>query len=215
MRVANQSMPVALLFLSVIYPRPDTMTVVLQHYLDKFPVLSQEDKQALLALLPVRAYPKGMVLLAAGEVARACYLVLQGCIRQYQLQDGQEKTTAFFTEEQAAVSFTSYIEQVPCNHFFVCAEDVVAIVGSPEQEREMYSQFPKLEGLTRLLMEQGLGKQQEEFAAFMTASPAQRYQRLCETRPDLLQRVPLHQISSYLGVTPESLSRIRKRIQAD
>lgn len=185
----------------------------LQRYLEKFPALGAEEKQMLLAHLPVQAHAKGKILLAEGEVSRECYLVLKGCIRQYHLIDGEEKTTAFYTEEQAAVSFTSYTQQVPCNHYFVCVEDVLLIVGSPAQEKAMYQQYPQLEALTRMLMEQDFGKQQEEFAAFMTASPEQRYHRLLDTRPDLLQRAPQHQIASYLGVTPESLSRIRKRIQ--
>jgi CRP-like cAMP-binding protein len=190
------------------------MDQVLRNYLDTFPSLGEEDKQALTAALPLQAHPKGTVLLTAGDVAGECYLVLQGIIRQYDLQDGIEKTTAFFSEGQAVIAFTSYTQQVPCPHHWVCAEDVLLIVGSPAQEQAMYARFPQLLAITRMMMEQGFGQQQEDFAAFMTATPAERYQRLCDTRPSLLQRVPQHQIASYLGVTPESLSRIRRRLKA-
>jgi CRP-like cAMP-binding protein len=189
------------------------MENILRSYLDKFPALGEEEKEALSQALTVRSHPKGTLLLHAGDVADECYLILQGCIRQYHIQDGEEKTTAFFTEEQSVVAFSSYTQGIPCQHFWVCTEDSLLVVGSPEEEKANYIRFPKMVGITRAMMEQGFGKQQEEFAAFMAASPTERYERLCATRPDLLQRIPQHQIASYLGVTPESLSRIRKRLK--
>jgi CRP-like cAMP-binding protein len=86
------------------------------------------------------------------------------------------------------------------------------VVGSLDYEQEMYQKFPKLAALTRALMEQDFGKTQSAFVAFMSSSPEERYRKLLTDRPDLLGRAPQHQIASYLGVTPESLSRIRKRI---
>ena len=76
----------------------------------------------------------------------------------------------------------------------------------------MYETFPKLEIITRMMMEQDLGKSQDAMANFITSSPEERYLNLQKTRPDLLQRVPQHQLASFLGVTPESLSRIRNRM---
>jgi CRP-like cAMP-binding protein len=184
----------------------------LLHYLSKFPALTAEEREVIGSLIPVESFKKGTVLLKAGEISTVCYFVLKGCIRQYHVVDGDEKTTAFFTEEQAAVSFTSFTQQVPCNHYFACVEDCILIMGTANQEVEMYQKFPKLADITRAMMEQDLGKVQEEFSHFITSSPEERYRKLLATRPDLLQRVPQHQIASYLGVTPESLSRIRKRI---
>lgn len=184
----------------------------LRAFLATFPSLSDDEKEGIAANLSVRVFPKGTFLLREGEVATKCYFVLKGCVRQYYLLDGEEKTTAFFTEEQAVVSFTSYAQQKPSTHYVVCVEDTTTIVGYMEGEREMYEKFPKLETITRAMMEQDYGKSQEDFAAFMTSSPEERYRSLLETRPELFRRVPQHQIASYLGVTPESLSRIRKRL---
>lgn len=75
----------------------------------------------------------------------------------------------------------------------------------------MYTRFPKLLEITRNIMEQDFGKTQEAFSRFISASPEERYLQLMESRPELFQRVPQHQIASYLGMTAESLSRIRKR----
>lgn len=173
--------------------------------------LSEEEANAIRSQLSVASYKKGTVLLKAGEISGMCYFILKGCVRQYVMVDGEEKTTAFFTEQQAAVPFTSYTKQEPSAYYFICAEDCTLVEGDIKKEQDMYRRFPKLLAITRAVMEQDLGKTQEAFSLFITSSPEERYLNLLRTRPELLQRVPLHQVASYLGMTPESLSRIRKR----
>ncbi len=180
-------------------------------FLSKFPMLTG-DLEAIAAQIPIRRFEKGEVLLRAGEICNTCYFILKGCVRQYYLMDGIEKTTAFFTEEQAVVSLTSYSSQVPVDHFVACVEDCTLMVGRLDLEKEMYDQFPVLETITRAMMTQDYGKTQDHLAAFITASPEKRYLHLLETRPELLDRVPQYQLASYLGITPESLSRIRRRV---
>jgi DNA-binding MarR family transcriptional regulator len=77
---------------------------------------------------------------------------------------------------------------------------------------EVNSKFPRFDTLCRILSEELLAKQQVDFDAFKTSSPEQRYLNLIEKRPDLIQRVPQHQLASYLGIKPQSLSRLRARI---
>lgn len=188
------------------------MNEALVKYLSKLESLSEQEVKDIAANIIVQTFKKGTVLLNEGEIASKCYFILQGCVRQYHLTDGEEKTTAFFTEEQAVVSFSSYSQQIPATHYWSCEEDTTAIVGYLDKEQEMYQKFPKLVEITRAMMEQDFGKTQEAFATFIASSPEERYHLLLKNRPDLLQRVPQHQIASYLGVKPESLSRIRKRI---
>lgn len=184
----------------------------LLNYLSKFPSISQEERESIAAQIPVHTFPRGSILLRAGEVCTACYFVLKGCIREYMLLDGEEKTTAFFTEEQAVVVFSSYSDQVPSDRFLSCVEDATVMVGEFSREQLMYRQFPALEAITRKIIEQDYGKTRDSFAMFMTSSPEERYIHLLKTRPELAQRVPQHQLASFLGITPESLSRIRKRL---
>ncbi len=188
------------------------MNEALLKYLDKFDLLSKQEKQEIADNLIVQTFKKGTLLLHEGNIASKCYFILKGCVRQYHLIDGEEKTTAFFTEEQAVVSFTSYSLQIPSSHYWSCVEDTTAMVGHLDREQEMYQQFPKLITITREMMEKDFGETQEAFATFIASSPEERYLHLLKNRPDLLHRVPQHQIASYLGVKPESLSRIRKRI---
>jgi CRP-like cAMP-binding protein len=180
-------------------------------YLSKYVSISKEAEKAILESSLVKSYDKGTVLLKEGSVSNESFLVLKGCIRSYYLVDGIEKTTAFYTEEYS-VTPLSYGKNIPSEHYLECSEYTVATVGTPSMEKEMFKRFPELESVCRLLSEVFLTKNQELFDSYIISTPEERYLRLLSTRPDLTQRVPQYQIASYLGVTPESLSRLRKRM---
>jgi DNA-binding MarR family transcriptional regulator len=91
-------------------------------------------------------------------------------------------------------------------------EDSIITVANPEMEKMIFEKFPRFETLCRMLSEELLAKNQASFDNFKNSTPEHRYLNLLETRPDLLQRVSQHQLASYLGIKPESLSRIRKRL---
>ena len=86
------------------------------------------------------------------------------------------------------------------------------LIGDPHRDTELFTKFPILVDITRNMIETDLGNIKNTLTKFITSSPEQRYLNLLDERPELLQRVPQHIIASYLGMTPESLSRIGKRI---
>jgi CRP-like cAMP-binding protein len=180
-------------------------------YLSKYMTISNELEEAIIRSEFIRSYKKGTILLEKGKISNECYLVIKGCIRSYYLNDGNEVTTDFFTEEQS-VTPSAYGKNIPSAYYLECIEDTVAGVGTPELETEFYQKFPPLESLTRVWVEAIIAKQQDTFAEFKMASPEERYMQLQKSRPDLIQRVPQYQLASYLGVQPESLSRIRRRL---
>jgi CRP-like cAMP-binding protein len=183
-------------------------------YFSRFAPLTEVEAQTILDGMVVRTFPKGTVLLEAGQVSREIYFILQGCVRQYYMVDGEEKTSNFFVEDQWVMSMQSYTLQTPATHFFGCVEDCTLVIGDDAGAAPLYQQFPRFEEISRQVLERGLGEQQEMAASYVVDSPEQRYLRLLQTRPDLLQRVPQYQLASYIGVKPESLSRIRRRIQS-
>lgn len=176
--------------------------------------LSPAEVEEVSQAISVENFKKGTVLLKAGEIAKDCYLLLKGCVRQYYVIDGNEKTTSFFVEGQGFSSFKSASKGVPSDHFLECLEDVTLAVLSVKKELELYQKFPNFESLSRSGMEEQLGDYQQMLAKLITAKPEERYLELLEERPDLINRVPQYQLASYLGVSPETLSRIRKRISA-
>lgn len=182
------------------------------NYFMKIMPLTPEETEAIAATMDVRDFKKGTILLKEGEISMAAYFVIEGCVRQYYLIDGEEKTNNFFTEEQWVVSITSMTNQVPANHYLECATDCTLVVGTREKEEGLYSKFPKLETVSRKVMEKVFAEQQEIMSTYVTDSPEQRYLKLLKSRPDLFQKIPQYQLASYIGVKPESLSRIRKRL---
>ena len=181
-------------------------------YLSKYMVISKEIEEAIVESTFIRSYKRGTVLLEEGKISNECYFVIKGCIRSYYIKDGNEITTDFFTEEQS-VTPSAYGKKTPSAYYLECVEDTVAGVGTPNAEIEFYQKYPQLESLTRVLAEAIMAGQQDTLAEFKMTSPEERYLQLQKKRPDLIQRVPQYQLASYLGVTPESLSRIRIRIR--
>ncbi|MEM6726337.1 MAG: Crp/Fnr family transcriptional regulator [Bacteroidota bacterium] len=188
------------------------MKNILHQFVSSFQLLSPEEVNIIVDNADIREFPKGKHLLKEGQIAQECYFMLKGLVREYYLQDGIEKTTAFFSEGMPVNSFSSATEQKPSKHYLVCAEDCVMTVGTDSLEAEMIRRIPRLGEIIRVEVERNAGKIQDELATYIMSSPEDRYLNLLETRPELLNRVPQHQIASFLGVKPESLSRIRKRL---
>lgn len=180
-------------------------------FISKYISLTEEEKNALLSLDLFRTVKKGTILLKEGERSQNSYFVLKGCIRVYYIIDGEEKTTAFYTEMDALTPHCVK-DNTPSPYFIGCVEDSILTVSNADMEADMNSKFPKFEIMCRMLSEELLVKQQIDFDAFKTSSPEQRYLNLLQKRPDLIQRVPQSQLASYLGIKPQSLSRLRARI---
>lgn len=181
-------------------------------YFNRIMQLSVEEAEAIVATMTIKDYPKGTVLLRQGETSSEAYFVLDGCVRQYYLVDGEERTFNFFTDQQWVVAIKSISQGVPSDHFIDCCTPCRLVVGNRQKEEDLYKRFPRLETVSRKVMERVFMEQQEIMGTYVTDSPEQRYLKLLRSRPELFQRVPQYQIASYIGVRPESLSRIRKRI---
>ena len=181
-------------------------------YFRKIDALSADEATAIERSMVVRTYDKGTVLLEAGQISTSAYFVLEGCLRQYSLRDGEEHTTAFFTESQWVISLASSLRQAPAEHSVVCAETTTVVIGNAQREAALFERYPRLQSVARRVVEHLLAEEQSRLAAYVAASPEERYLALRQERPELLERLPLYQIASYVGIRPESLSRIRKRL---
>lgn len=185
---------------------------ILVNILSEITALSSDEIVAIENSFPIKTYPKGTYLLKEGQIAKDAYFVINGCIRNYELVEGEEKTWDFYTENQSAANFNSLANGTKSNVNLVCTEESIISIINTEKEKELYVKFPRFETFCREGMEQMMGNQQEELFKFIKLSPEKRYENLLNERPNLLNRVPQYQLASYLGIKPETLSRIRKRI---
>jgi len=188
------------------------MSHVLVAILSKMTPLTSIEVLAIENSFPLKTYSKGTYLLRAGRIARDAYFVVKGCIRSYELFNGEERTLNFYTENQSAANFNSLANGIASVINFVCTEETTVAIVNPEKEKELYRKFPRFETFCREGMEQMMGNQQEEISKFFKLSPEERYKNLLQERSGLIHRVPQYQLASYLGIKPETLSRIRKRI---
>jgi CRP-like cAMP-binding protein len=179
-------------------------------FLSQFKELTSTETKELANLMTVKHVPKNTLIVKPGQTCNLCYFVLKGCLRQFVSNNGVEKTTAFYTEQEA-INFLAD-QPKPATSFLASVEDSILLIGQPAQDQHIYEKFPSLAIITRRMIEADLFKTKATLAKFITSSPKERYLNLLEQRPDLLQRAPQHMIAGYLGMTPESLSRIRRRV---
>ena len=181
-------------------------------YFSRFSSFTEEEARALKDSMLIKTLEKGSFLLKEGQANKASYFVLNGLVRQYRLINGEELTTAFYTEEQWIISLTAFTEDTAATDYLICDEETTVVIGNEEKAQKLFRDFPRFETISRAVMETVFAEQQKTMMYHLTASPEEKYRRLLETRPGLVQRVPQYQLASYIGVKPESLSRIRKRM---
>jgi CRP-like cAMP-binding protein len=187
------------------------MQDILFDFISKYISLTEDEKNALLSLDLFHSVKKGTVLLKEGQNTQNSFFVLKGCIRSYYIKDGEEKTTAFYTEMEALTP-PCVISKTPSDYYISCIEDCILLISNTDMSEEVNSKFPKFEIMCMKFSEELLAKERMDFDEFKTTSPEQRYLNLIQKRPDLIQRVSQHQLASYLGIKPQSLSRLRARI---
>jgi len=187
------------------------MQDLLFDFMSKYISLTEDEKNTILSLNLFHSIKKGTILLKEGQHSKESYFVLKGCIRTYYVLDAEEKTTAFYTEMEALTP-PCVITKTPSEYYISCTEETILTISNSDMEAEVNGKFPRFDTLCKILSEEKLARQQINFDEFKTSSPEQRYLNLLQKRPDLIQRVPQHQLASYLGIKPQSLSRLRARI---
>ncbi|MBP7556201.1 MAG: Crp/Fnr family transcriptional regulator [Chitinophagaceae bacterium] len=148
-----------------------------------------------------RSYKKGAVLFPEGQMATETYFMISGCIRKNYIVDGEEKTTAFYTEFECVPMNRKTMDK-PAPNNLVCVESTIFLVSNPSIEKLIFEKFPRLEKLCRTVSEQLLAKNQASFNTFRTSTPEQRYPELLKKRPEQLQRIPQYQLASFPASNP-------------
>lgn len=171
--------------------------------------LSEESREAMAAVLHRLELPKGHALLRPGGICRYLYFIEKGLTRTWYLKEDKEVTDWISTENSFAVSIISFLTHQPDRRGIELLEDSIFHAISYPDLEDLYRRFPDIDRLGRLLLSQGIIQLQQRFDDLHFATAHDRYQQLITGHPTLLTRVPLGIIASYLGITQETLSRIR------
>jgi CRP-like cAMP-binding protein len=163
--------------------------------------------------------PKKHVLLHSGDVCRDISFVDRGCLRQYTVDErGEEHVVQFAMEDWWVSDLRSYLTGQPAAHTIEALEDSHLLMLERKARDEMLVAVPKMERFFRLLLEGHYVATQRRIEQSLRASAVERYSEFLRTFPTLAQRVSQKDIASYLGIRPQSLSRIRHnfaRLKAD
>ncbi len=167
---------------------------------------------ALNDLSKTKTYKKGEFLLRQDQVCRHVFTVKEGVLRKFYLNDGKEITTEFFFNDDVAISFESYSMQKPSKEYIQALTETVVSEMDYKAFQNAKNQFPKLVELDLLLTEYYVIWLERRLFHFHTLDATQRYLRLIDDQAHIVQNVPLTYIASYLGISLETLSRIRAKI---
>lgn len=173
--------------------------------------LSEEEAQLIKQLFTEKKIKKGTHFLREGQVCHFVAMISAGLVRYYINEDGNEGTYYFSREGDFVCDYESFLPQTPSSKNIQALEDTSLYVVSYEGLQQIYQDVKQGERLGRLGIEQVFVNVLQQLSSFYKDSPEVRYQRFLHTFSAISQRVSQYYIASYVGIKPQSLSRIRKR----
>ena len=173
---------------------------------------SEEELEDILAHFQKENFTKNQALVEQGQICKKLYFVEKGIVRNYYLNpDGKEITQLFFGQGRFMTSLESFFQQSPSLYYIEVLEESIIHSISKEKLDLLFHRYHKMERLGRLLSTEMLTKVVEKLNAIQFQTAQERYEYMLTEYPDITYRVPLGMIASYLGMSQETLSRIRKR----
>lgn len=178
--------------------------------------LTTEEQELFVSMLDCRLVPKKTILLREGEVCKFEAYIQTGCTRIYYIdENGFEVTLQFAVEDWWVSDIASFHEQKPSNLIIETLEDCEMYWLTVETKEKLLSQIPKLERFFRLLVQRNLYTIQHRLINTYSKTATDRYLDFLKLYPDIPQRVAQHYIASYLGISAEFVSKIRKRLTSN
>jgi CRP-like cAMP-binding protein len=184
---------------------------LLQH-IKIFSPLSEEAEQALHDCFEQIVFAKNQQLLTEGKICRYLYFLEKGALRGYYNVEGKEITHWFGFENDFITSFHSFITQEPSVENIQLLEGSILWSISKDALTELFNRFHDIERLMRIAYEKYYIRLEERYVNAQFKTATERYEQLLTNTPHILERVPLGHIASYLGISQETLSRIRSRL---
>jgi CRP-like cAMP-binding protein len=182
--------------------------------LQKLSEINDKDWKAIKEKLQAKTFKKGDVFINEGQVCKQLGFLVSGIARVYYLANGKEVTSYFNIENRNPLvcAFTSFLSQKPSFEVVHFIEDTQLLLLTYKQLQELYTQNPNIQKLGRIMAEHNYVLSMERIYSLQHAPAIDRYKHLLTIYPGLTNLVPHHYIASYLGITPESFSRIRKEL---
>jgi CRP-like cAMP-binding protein len=189
------------------------MFETLRTHIEKKVTLTDKEYEICTGLFIQRKIKRHQFLLHEGDVCKYLAFVTKGCMRQYTIDaKGEEHVVQFAIEDWWVTDQASYLTHKPAIYNIDAIEDSdVLLIDYPSREK-LCNAVPKFDRFFRLLLENKFIATDRRISGNLSLSAEEQYLCMLDTYPNIVQRVPQNQIASYLGITPQSLSRIRKEL---
>jgi len=182
------------------------------YYINKWVEISESDAENVMSAFESITIKKKKDLLAPEEVCNYIYFIVEGCVRSYFVDaKGIEHIYQIRLDNNWISDLESFFSQRPSKYYIETLENSRILRISYDKLEQLYTEVPKLERYFRILFQKAYINALERLNATMWETAIDRYNNMLKEHRDIFQRVPLVYIASYLGITPESLSRIRKK----
>jgi len=188
------------------------MTTELKKFFSDYVQLPDGELEDIVSKFKKKKVKKNELLLVAGEVCKDLIFVQSGCLRLYYLQEDVEVSVWFALRHSSAIEIYSFISETPTNNYLQAIEESEILYLPKSALNKLYETHPKMQEMMRKFWEDVILHLLERFTALQRDSAEQRYLDLLN-KPELLQTIPQKYLASFIGVTPTSLSRIKKNIR--
>ncbi len=175
-------------------------------------LLADEEYELVTSFFKYKTYKKRQFILQEGNISKYETFILKGCVRVYDVNDtGQEHVLQFGIEGWWVNSLHSFINETPSDYDIECLENSEVLhITKPDLEK-LYKQVPAMERYFRILFQEVYMSSQHRVCTLLAKSAGKRYRDFLKLYPQVGERIPDRQVALYLGVTPQSLSRIRSQ----
>jgi len=183
----------------------------LSEILNLFPKISDQARKDFTKCIYEKKFNKGTLLLKQGEICKYIYFLKEGFARGFYYHEGKEFTLWFGLENDIITSMYSFVSQKNSFESIEFLENSIVYCLEYEQLQRLYKQHIEINLIGRLFTEKYYIKLEERVMSLQFQSALERYNQIIKNKPNLLQRASLGHIASYLGITQETLSRIRSK----
>ncbi|MEO8710604.1 MAG: Crp/Fnr family transcriptional regulator [Parafilimonas sp.] len=174
--------------------------------------ISDKDFEGFTDLMHEKHFSKGATIFSEGQVCYQFYFIFSGCIRRYGLKDGREVNVDFYIEDDIACDFESFRREIPSKFYFVAMEDCVTYYAVKKEVIPFFRHSTSMHMLLFRFFQDLYFRQEDHSNNFKLLSPEERYKYLMKNNPQYLQRIPVVHLASYLGMSRETVNRIRKKL---
>lgn len=180
-------------------------------YIRSFSSFSEESWEILQSIITVAEFKRGEHLVLAGKICNTLFFISKGYCRAFNIQDGLEINTSFYFETDIATNMNSYIFNTPSTFSIQACEPVLAYRFDKDRIFAISKQAPEIELIAKRNLQLIAARQEKQLELYRLLTAKKRYEYLEKNEPQIIQRISQTQLSSYLGITRETLSRIRKK----